>query len=137
MLALAGGLNPDAGDSVVLIHTMGDGKSIREVIDLLDVVHSPDPSKNRELAAGDALYVERAPHFYIYGEVQKPGSYKLERNMVVLQALSLGGGLSLRGTERGLVIKRRDAKGVLHMIDAKHDDLVQADDIVYVKESLF
>lgn len=136
MVALAGGVTPDAGDTVILTHTQ-DGKTTKETIDLGELIRSPDPSKDRELVAGDTLYVERAPHFYIYGEVQKPGSYKLERNMVVLQALSIGGGLTPRGTERGLRIKRRDANGVLHTISAKHDDIVQADDIVYVKESLF
>ena len=56
---------------------------------------------------------------------------------LVLQALSTGGGLSPRGTERGVRIKRRDANGVLQIITVKHDDLLKPDDIVYVKESLF
>lgn len=136
VLALAGGMTPDAGDTIVLMRTR-DGKSSKEVIDLEKMMGSSDPNSNPQMMAGDSLYVERAPHFYIYGEVQKPGSYKLERNMIVLQALSAGGGLSPRGTERGIRIKRRDAKGELHEIDANHDDLVKADDIIYVKESLF
>ena len=57
--------------------------------------------------------------------------------MNVTQALSAGGGLSPRGTERGLVIKRRDAQGKIQMIGAKGDDPVQVDDVVYVKESWF
>lgn len=136
VLALAGGMTPEAGDTVVLMRTR-DGKTTKETIDLDKMMSSQDPNSNPQMMAGDSIYVERAPHFYIYGEVQKPGSYKLERNMIVLQALSAGGGLSLRGTERGIRIKRRDANGELHVIDAKHDDLVKADDIIYVKESLF
>lgn len=136
MLALAGGVNPDAADTVVLIRTH-DGKTTKEVIDMVELVRSADPAKNRELAAGDSLFVERAPRFYIYGEVNKPGSYKLERDMMVLQALSTGGGLSPRGTERGVRVKRRDASGVLQMITVKHEDMLKPDDIVYVKESLF
>jgi polysaccharide export outer membrane protein len=62
-----------------------------------------------DLQAGDVLYVERAPRFYIYGEVQRPGQFRLERAMTVLQALSAGGGLTPRGTERGIRIKRADA----------------------------
>lgn len=136
MLALAGGLNEEAGDNIVLMRTR-DGKTTKETIDLDKMMSSPDPASNPQMMAGDSLYVERAPHFYIYGEVQKPGSYKLERNMIVLQALSAGGGLSLRGTERGIRIKRRDANGELHVINASHDELLKPDDIVYVKESLF
>lgn len=136
VLAMAGGANEEAADTVILTHTQ-DGKTTKETIDLLELVRSGDPSKNRELVAGDQVFVERAPRFYIYGEVQKPGSYKLEPNMMVLQALSTGGGLSPRGTERGVRIKRRDANGVLQIMSVKHDDLLKPDDIVYVKESLF
>lgn len=136
VLALAGGMTPDAGDNIVLVRTR-DGKTTKETIDLDRMMSSSDPGSNPQMMAGDSLYVERAPHFYIYGEVQKPGSYRLERNMIVLQALSAGGGLSPRGTERGIRIKRRDPNGELHVIEVKHDDLVKADDIIYVKESLF
>ena len=55
--------------------------------------------------------------------------------MTVLQALSVGGGLTQRGTERGVRIKRRDDAGMLEIIDAKHDDLLQVDDVVYVRKA--
>ena len=57
--------------------------------------------------------------------------------MTVLQALSVGGGLTQRGTERGVRIKRRNAAGQVEVIEAKHDDLLLVDDVVYVQESLF
>lgn len=136
VLAMAGGVNAEAGDTVTLVRNK-DGKSTRDVIDLLDIVRSSDSSKNPELLAGDVIYVERAPRFYIYGEVQRPGTYRLERDMNVLQALSVGGGLSIRGTERGVRIKRRDANGATQVISVKPDDKVMVDDIIYVKESLF
>lgn len=136
MLALAGGVNQEAADSVTLIRQR-DGATVRERVDLIDIMGSSEAGVNPELAAGDVVFVERAPKFYIYGEVQRPGAYRLERGMIVLQALSQGGGLSQRGTERGLRIKRRDASGALQVIDARQDDLVQVDDVVYVRESLF
>lgn len=85
----------------------------------------------------DVVYVERAPKFYIYGEVQKPGAYRLERNMTVQQVLSVGGGLTARGTERGMRIKRRDADGNVREFKAQNEDLIQIDDVIYVKESWF
>jgi polysaccharide export outer membrane protein len=136
VLALAGGVNADGGDTATLIRTR-DGKTNKEVIDLLDMVRSADFKHNAQLQGGDVIYVERAPKFYIYGEVQRPGAYRLDRNMTVVQALSSGGGLTPRGTERGLRIKRRDADGKLQVLNAKHDDVLQADDVVYVQESLF
>ena len=56
-------------------------------------------SGDTTVANGDVIFVPRAPQFYIYGEVQKPGPYRLERDMTVMQALSAGGGLSPRGSE--------------------------------------
>lgn len=136
ILALAGGANQDGGDIVTLIRNR-DGKSTREVIDLFQMMRSGDVTQNETLLNNDIIYVERAVRFYIYGEVQRPGVYRLERNMTVLQALSVGGGLTQRGTERGVRIKRRDGAGNLEVIKAKHDDLIQMDDVVFVQESLF
>jgi len=136
MLALAGGIAADGGDTVSLIRTR-DGNTSREQIDVIDMVRAGQLTNNHELQAGDVIYVERAPKFYIYGEVLRPGPFRLERGMNVTQALSAGGGLSPRGTERGLQIKRRDPQGKIQIIAAKPDDLVQVDDVVFVKESWF
>lgn len=136
VLAMAGGVNGDAGDMVTLIRK-SDGKTTKQSIDLLEIMREPGSAKNPELLPGDVVYVERAPHFYIYGEVQKPGSYRLERGMDVMQALSVGGGLNIRGTERGVRIKRRDEQGAMHVIKAKIDDKILANDVVEVQESLF
>lgn len=136
VLALAGGANPDAADYVTLVRRNAGGKE-RELIDLTDMMRSGDMARNPELGAGDVVYVERAPKFYIYGEVQRPGSFRLERNMTVVQALSAGGGLNPRGTERGMQIKRRDSSGKIQVISAKHDDVIQPDDVIYIQERLF
>jgi len=136
MLAMAGGIAADGGDTVSLIRKR-NGATTKDVVDIIGMVRTGELEKDFELAANDVLYVERAPRFYIYGEVQRPGPVRLERAMTVLQALSAGGGLTPRGTERGMVIKRRDINGKQQVLDAKQDDLVQPDDVVYVKESLF
>lgn len=136
VLALAGGVNPEGGDTAYVIRTR-DGKTDKQSIDLPEMMRSADLSLNLELRGGDVVYVERAPRFYIYGEVQRPGGYRLEKNMTVVQALSAGGGLSPRGTERGLRIKRRNASGVIEVVPAAHGDIVRPDDVVFVRESLF
>lgn len=136
LLAQAGGIGADGGDTVSLIRKR-DGKTTKDVIDVVGMVRSGELERDLELGANDVLYVERAPRVYIYGEVQRPGPFRLERNMTLVQALSAGGGLTARGTERGVVIKRRDASGKLENVKAKHDDLLRDDDVVYVSESLF
>ena len=136
MLAIAGGIATDGGDKVSLIRTR-DGQTTRDEIDLVQMMRAGQVGTDQLVSGSDVVFVERAPKFYIYGEVQRPGAIRLERAMTVTQALSAGGGLSLRGTERGLIIKRRDAQGQLRSIPARGDDLIQVDDVVYVKESWF
>lgn len=136
LIALAGGIGIEGGDVVTVIRTR-DGKVRKEQVDTAELMRNADMSGNFDVQGGDIIFVERAPRFYIYGEVQKPGVLRLERQMTVLQALSAGGGLTPRGTERGLRVKRRDQFGKLQIIDVKGDDLLKPDDVVYVKESLF
>ena len=136
ILALAGGMSGEGGDTIVLIRKR-NGVATKDVIDIIQMIRTGVLTQDFDLAGNDVLYVERAPKFYIYGEVQHPGSFRLERSMTVIQALSVGGGLTARGTERGMSIKRRDAAGKLQVVDAKLDDLVKVDDVVYVKESVF
>lgn len=136
LLAVAGGIGAEGGDAVSLIRKRG-GTTTKELVDVVEMVRLGNFNRDLDVMGNDVIYVERAPRFYIYGEVQRPGAFRLERSMTVLQALSVGGGLTQRGTERGMRIKRRDENGKLQIIDAKHDDLLQVDDVVYVKESLF
>jgi polysaccharide export outer membrane protein len=74
------------------------------------------------------------PQFYIYGEVQRPGSYRVERNMTLIQAVAAGGGLTPRGTQRELRVKRKDACQIVE-IKPGLDEPVKPDDVVYVQES--
>jgi len=136
VLALAGGVSADGGDTVTVLRTR-NGATTKDVIDVAELVRTSNMKADLDLSGNDVVYVERAPRFYIYGEVQRPGMFRIERSMTVLQALAAGGGLTARGTERGLRIKRRDAEGKLQVLEAKYDDLVQNDDVLYVRESLF
>lgn len=136
MLATAGGIAAGGADTVVLIGVR-DGKQIRREIDIPSLFLNGDLASDALLSGGDLVYVHRAPMFYIYGEVQRPGSFRLERGMSIMQGLAIGGGTTLRGTMRGLRIHRRDADGTLKVLEPQLDDLLKADDVIYVKESLF
>jgi polysaccharide export outer membrane protein len=63
--------------------------------------------------------------------------FALTRGMSVLQALAQAGGLTPKGTERGMRVNRRDAKGVVQVLDIKMSDLVESGDVIYVRESVF
>ena len=136
VLALAGGALVDGADVVTLVRVV-NGKSQKYEIDLPSLFKSGDFAKNPEIKAGDSIYVSRAPQFYIYGEVQRPGTFRLDKDMSVMQALSMGGGLTLRGTEKNMEIRRRDTNGRYTTFKGSLTDLVQPDDVIYVRESLF
>ncbi|MBP9064372.1 MAG: SLBB domain-containing protein, partial [Aquabacterium sp.] len=77
------------------------------------------------------------PLVYIYGEVQRPGPMRLERELTLMQALATGGGLTQRGTDKGIRVHRKGADGVVQVIEAKMDDRLREGDVVFVRESLF
>lgn len=136
MLAAAGGISVRGGDNVVVTGTRG-GKPFRREIDVVKMSLATGTGDDIEIVGGDTVFVNHAPLFYIYGQVQKAGQYPLERGMTVLQALATGGGLTGKGTQRGIVRHRRDASGKVKEEGVGLDDDVQDQDVIYVKESLF
>jgi len=132
---MAGGIAAVGSDSVILTGNRG-GKPYRRVIDVSGIYLNDKPGDDAGVSAGDTIYVHRAPVFYIYGEIQRPGSYRVERGMTIVQGVAQGGGLTPRGTERGLKLQRRDAAGKVQEISPAMTDLIQADDVIYVRESI-
>jgi polysaccharide export outer membrane protein len=136
MIAMAGGL-AELGDYRVIITRHINGKVVKQEIDLRAILESPEHSQTILIERGDIVYVPKAPVFYIYGEVQHPGSFRIEPDMTVAQAVSLGGGLTLRGTLRGIAIERKDSNGVSKTLEVELSDKVLKDDVVVVDERWF
>lgn len=136
ILALAGGIASGGADTVTVVANRNGTEKTLDV-NIPEMIRKGDMSANFEVQSGDMIYVRRAPVFYIYGEVQRAGAYRLEPHMVVMHALSLGGGLTPRGGVRGLTIHRRMPDGTMRMFEAKLLEAVQPDDVIHVRESLF
>lgn len=136
MLAAAGGVTP-TGDDVLILTGQREGKPFRKVIDIPALFLNEKSDEDIVLAGGDTLYVNKAPMFYIYGEAQRPGPYRIERGMTVMQALAQGGGPTVRGSENRLRLHRRDAAGKVVETTPRLTDPVRAEDVIYVRESLF
>ena len=136
LLAIAGGISIGGADTVILVGTRG-GLRIRKEIELVNLFRSTNGEDDMLVLNGDVVYVERAPIAYIYGEVQRPGPMRLERGLTVMQALATGGGLTQRGTERGLRLHRKGPDGKLQVLQPTMDDVLRDGDVVYVRESLF
>jgi polysaccharide export outer membrane protein len=136
MLAIAGGISPSGADSVIVTGTRNN-KPFRKEVDIVGMILENKIQEDLIVAGGDVLYVHRQPMFYIYGEVQRPGTYRIERGMTIRQALVQGGGLTSRGTERNFRVFRRGADGQISPVNVNMNDPVQPDDVLNVRESLF
>ncbi|MDH0863440.1 polysaccharide export protein EpsE [Mitsuaria sp. GD03876] len=136
LLANARGVSAAGGDTLVLTGARG-GKPFRMEIDLPTLFGQSGREQDVIVQNGDVLWVDRYPMVYIYGEVQKPGQIRLERGMTLLQGLAAGGGLTLRGTDRGIRVHRKDTAGKVQELKPAMDESLKDGDVIYVRESLF
>ena len=104
-------------------------------ISLLEL-QSGNPGKNIALRAGDTVYFPKAAQVYVMGSVARPGSYRYQEGMTVMQALTLAGGATERGSGgRTKVIRIVDGKKVERK--AKPTELVLPEDTLVVPERFF
>ncbi len=135
ILAQAGGISDKGSSLLRLVQHDANGAAHERNVDLDQLVASN--GTDLIVRNGDVIFVAAQPVFYIYGEVQKPGVYPLQRDMTVRQAIATGGGLTVRGTERGLRVSRRNKAGAIEMRRIKLHEQLTAGDVVQVKESMF
>ena len=92
-------------------------------------------SQNVPIRDGDTIFVPKAERFFVVGLVRNPGSFAMEDNMTVLQALSLAGGVTERGSSKRVRVTRMvDGKRI--EVDVKPTDLVLPGDTLTVRQRL-
>ena len=134
-LALAGGVS-ETGADIAVVSGVREGKPFRREVDIGSMFTASGNDSDVYINGGDTIFISRAPMYYVYGEVQKPGAYRVERGMTVMQGLAQGGGPTLRGSERSLRVFRRNGGAVQQITPAKND-LLQAEDVIHVPEGWF
>jgi polysaccharide export outer membrane protein len=141
-LTRAGSITGDAADEAV-IHRVVAGPSgeLKEEtirVDLYDLLAGESLKGNVTLRDGDMIVVPKAAPIFITGHVQAPGQYPGRRNLTVQQALAMAGGLTDRGSARGIRIQRSVA-GKKEEIPVKDMsvDLVKPGDTLNVPARIF
>jgi polysaccharide export outer membrane protein len=141
LLATAGGLTAQADQTVTLLRRKTDaGKpesDVRIPIMLGETSTTERSPLDVELTNGDVVYVNKKKLFYIHGEVNRPGGYPMEQDMNVMRAISLGGGMTQRASQRRIYINRETAEHGVQEMKAKLTDPVLPGDVVYINESFF
>ena len=147
-LSAAGGTTPEAGFEVILTHTAdkpplpsgssqvaaANGQPAMRVS--LEQLMAGGVPQRITLQDGDVIYVPVAAFVYVTGEIQRPGRYRLEKDTTIQKAVALAGGFTKFAATKSMTVKR--------MVDGKRldfqagpDDLLQAEDVVVVRPSLF
>jgi polysaccharide export outer membrane protein len=152
-----GTLGPDAGHEVVIIRpphgaevaapaevpTDEAGQADLEKLAGAEVfrvslkeLQSGNAESAPELQAGDTVYVPKSAQIYITGFVARQGPYRFQEDTSVLQALTLAGGITDRGSSKRIKILRT-ADGKKTELHAKMTDVVQPGDTIVVPERFF
>ena len=152
MISLAGGLTEEAGPEAFIL------RSGQEIPSGLPDVGSAGPSDSDPnfsmkrvdlhelLQAGeniyfllqedDTIYIPRADFYYVLGEVNKPGQYKLEKDTTVLKAITTAGGNTKKANLKRITVVR-EIDGKERELPAELFQSIQPDDIIRVPESFF
>lgn len=135
-LAQAGGISETGANFAYILRREGP-VVVRYEMDLDALLEAGAGQQYFELQTGDTVVVPKAELFYIYGEVRAPNVYRIKPGMLVIQALSMASGLTDKGSEKRIIVRRRDERGELREFAASLDDAIQRDDVIYVKERFF
>lgn len=114
-----------------------DGKTAFQKIsiDLDRLLRKGELSENIEIRDKDVINIPRG-FFYIYGEVNRPGAYRIDKGLTVKRAIALAGGFTPKASKGKVEItKRVDEKDVIKT--GTLDDAIEIDDVIMVRESIF
>lgn len=140
VLAVAGGVM-SGGSKVVTVVRVKSESPKRFNIDIEELLLQNNAKEiaevNISLKGGDVLYVPEEPVFYSLGEVSRPGAYPFNKGVTVRQALSLSGGVTPSGNLDNVTITRLNEEGDYFAVKAEANTVLKANDLIFVKESLF
>lgn len=138
LLAMAGGPKADAADTAVVLRRNPDQPPTRLEVRIANRQAPGREIEDLNLLPGDVVYVVQVPRFYVYGEVNRAGAYPLDAEFNVMRALSVAGGITGRGSERRIELRRTDPKtGEVRKLRAQATDPILPGDVIYVDERLF
>ena len=157
VIALAGGLTKDAGESVIVVRAdsvaeAGHATAVEAAaassieISLKALLNNGDPRSNIPIYPGDLVKVRQAGLIYVVGEVRRPGAFPLDgrSGLTVLQAIAMGEGFGNRAARGRTLIIRTTETGQRLEIPVDVGDVVsgkaidpplQPRDVVFVPNS--
>jgi polysaccharide export outer membrane protein len=159
LISVAGGLAPNAGDSLTISHhTEAGGTSgpaavspmhvTLSSVNLTALMSGRESSVNAFVQAGDVVTVNTAPVVFVVGSVGKPGAFAVQdRNsqMTVLEAVAMAEGPTpTAALSRTIIIRKSSSDSERQEIplDLKKlmrgkekDQVLEANDILFIPQS--
>lgn len=81
---------------------------------------------------GDKIFVPEAETFFIYGQVNAPGTFVIQEDMTVRKALARAGGLTSLGSDKRVQVFRNGQPTKVSL-----ESKVGSGDVIVVGERLF
>ncbi len=164
LISLAGGLAPNAGNSLTVTHqgpanspasgtgslnANGSRKADGDAtINMTTLLSAKDPSANVGVHAGDVVTVNTAPVVFVVGSVVRPGAFAVQDRrsaMTVLQAVAMAEGPTPTAALGKTIIIRQSSNSAERQeipVDLKrvmrgkdNDQVLEANDILFVPQS--
>lgn len=101
ILARVGGPRDTGSDFLTL--RKASGKEYK--FNLRDIA-TGGPDQDPLVSPGDKIFIPKAETFYVYGQINRPGTYKIDAGMTLRKALAAGGGLTSMGSEKRVKVFR-------------------------------
>lgn len=139
LLSKAGGLAKDAGETAIIKRKSEQAVSNenRIEVDLKRLIEEGDLTYDVPIMDGDSVYVSKAGVFYVTGEVQDSGAFKHGKDITVVKAISMAGGLTEKAAPGRVRIMRKvnDHEEIIEKV--KMDEPILPNDVIVVPESFF
>jgi polysaccharide biosynthesis/export protein len=144
-IALAGGFSEEANITNVKITRVTSSGKETVVVDVSRI--SEKAAEDMEIKSGDTIMVEEYGRFSVMGQVNKPGIYKLKKDLTVTEAIIIAGGFTPTAAPNGTkVVREKNGKKTVINVPAANiakggessgGVLLEQGDTVIVPESFF
>lgn len=128
MIARVGGIKSNGAETFYLRREGG-----AEIPLTLEQIARGGPATDPVVNPGDKIFVPEAPTYYIYGQVNAPGTYPIRNKMTLRMALARGGGLTSLGSEKRVTVVRNGEE----LKKFSLSDPIEKDDVIVVGERFF
>lgn len=127
VIARAGGVSNPAINTITVTSPNGQSRDYQ-----LNAIATGGPEADPLIGEGDKVFVAVVKTFYIYGQVNAPGSYPVEPGMTVRMALAKAGGLTPLGSDRKVKLVRGEQEERVKLTET-----LVAGDVLVIGERFF